>query len=168
MDKNDIVLLYRYNEWAWRRVLSQAALVSPEQYLARSSVPHGSLRGTVVHALGAEVGWRWRWQGHSPTALLSENELPTFDAVAGRWEQEAQALRDFIALLTDDDLNRTINYKTTKGQPMSQVLWHLMAHVVNHGTQHRSEAAILLTDYGHSPGDLDLITFIRAGAGPSV
>ena len=39
--------------------------------------------------------------------------------------------------------------------------WHLMAHVVIHGTQHRSEAAILLTSAGHSPGELDLIGFLR-------
>ena len=32
MNKTDIETLYCYNEWAWRRVLGQAALVSSEQY----------------------------------------------------------------------------------------------------------------------------------------
>jgi uncharacterized damage-inducible protein DinB len=44
---------------------------------------------------------------------------------------------------------------------MVNVLWHLLVHVLNHGTQHRSEAALLLTSYGQSPGDLDLILFLR-------
>ena len=163
MNKNDIVTLYRYNEWARHRVLVQAARVGPEQYVAPAPVPQGSLRGTLVHTLAAEVAWRRRWQGDSPTALLNEGDLPTFEALQERWEQESQALHDFVAPLTDDDLNRTIHYKTTEGIARANVLWHLMAHVVNHGTQHRSEAAMLLTSYGYSPGDLDLIVFLRQG-----
>jgi uncharacterized damage-inducible protein DinB len=40
-------------------------------------------------------------------------------------------------------------------------LWHLLAHVVNHGTQFRSEAAVAPTVYDHSPGDLVLLRFFR-------
>ena len=38
-------------------------------------------------------------------------------------------------------------------------MWQALLHVFNHGTQHRSEVAALLTAAGRSPGDLDLIDF---------
>jgi uncharacterized damage-inducible protein DinB len=38
-----------------------------------------------------------------------------------------------------------------------------MAHLVNHGTQHKTEAAAILTGFGHSPGDIDLILYFNKG-----
>jgi uncharacterized damage-inducible protein DinB len=35
----------------------------------------------------------------------------------------------------------------------------MLAHVVNHGTQHRSEAAVLLASAGRFPGELDMLLF---------
>jgi len=35
----------------------------------------------------------------------------------------------------------------------------MLQHLANHGTQHRSEAALLLTQAGRSPGEIDLIFF---------
>ena len=163
MNRDDITTLYRYDWWAWDRVLAKAAAVSEEQYLALSPVPHGSLRGTLVHAFAAETIWRKRWQGNSPTSLLGEIDLPTLSALRENWAAEMHSQQVFLTGLSDDDLNATLDYKTTRGTPMSDVLWHLLVHVVIHGTQHRSEAAILLTTYGRSPGDLDLITFLREG-----
>jgi uncharacterized damage-inducible protein DinB len=45
------------------------------------------------------------------------------------------------------------------------VLWHCLVHVVNHGMQHRSECAVMLTNFGYSPGDLDMTRFLNQRAG---
>jgi uncharacterized damage-inducible protein DinB len=74
---------------------------------------------------------------------------------------EKTALNIYIDDLTDEILTGAFQYKTTSGKVMENVFWQAMAHVVNHGTQHRSEAAAILTGLERSPGDLDLIVYLR-------
>jgi uncharacterized damage-inducible protein DinB len=162
MDLTDLNLLFDYNTWATRRILDAAADLDDLQFSLPSSFPHGGLRGTLVHLVSAEWIWRSRLQeGASPTAMLSEDDLPTLPALRNRWEAEQDSWRAWLETLTDDDLGRSITYTRTGGQRHTNVLWHLLVHLVNHGTQHRSEAAALLTGYGRSPGDMDWIIYLR-------
>ena len=160
MNKQDILVLYQYNQWANARILDAAANVTTEQFLALASFPHGGLRGTLVHALSAEWIWRSRWEGTSPTSVLKPDEFLTFETLRTRWAAEEKRLMNFVESITDERLNRSFDYRNTSGQPFTRILWQAMAHVVNHGTQHRTEAAAILTDLGHSPGDIDLIFFV--------
>ena len=79
-----------------------------------------------------------------------------------RAEQEKQA--SFMASLTDERVESVLSYEDQSGNRNSQPLWQLMTHLVNHGTQFRAEAAVRLTQLGLSPGDLDLIVWLRARA----
>jgi uncharacterized damage-inducible protein DinB len=160
MNKQDILTLYKYNQWANAKILQAAANVTQEQYLAPASFPHGGLQGTLVHTLFAEWLWRQRWNGTSPAIRFRLEEFPTFESLYTRWAQEEKQLLDFVDGLTDERLNNTFNYTNTSGKPFTRILWQAMAHVVNHGTQHRTEAAAMLTELGHSPGDIDFIYFL--------
>jgi len=160
MNKQDILSLYEYNQWANAKILNAASQVTQEQFLAPASFPHGGLRGTLVHAMFAEWIWRSRWQGTSPTFRLKPEEFPTVESLCAHWAEEEKQLMDFVHGISDERLNNTFDYTNTAGKPFTQILWHVMVHVVNHGTQHRAEAAALLTDFGHSPGDIDLIYFL--------
>ena len=161
MNKQDIQLLYKYNHWANTRILNAASNLTPEQFLAPASFPHRELRGTLTHALFAEWLWRSRLQGESPTHHFKPEDFPTFDSLHARWREEEKAMNSFIEGLTDEKLSGIIQYKTTKGVVMENVFWQVMAHLFYHGTQHRSEAVAILTELGQSPGDIDLIVFLR-------
>jgi uncharacterized damage-inducible protein DinB len=161
MNTQDIQLLYRYNSWANKRILDAAAKVTAEQFLAPDSYPHGGLRGTLTHTLSAECTWRKRWQGESPAQGIKPEEFPTLDSLCARWLEEEKSLAAFVDNLTDDRLNAPFHYKTMRDDAMENILWHAMAHLANHGTQHRSEAAAMLTNLSHSPGDIDFIIFLR-------
>jgi uncharacterized damage-inducible protein DinB len=162
----DIVTLFDYNDWANRRILTATAKVTPEQYMAPADVSYQSLHGTLVHVLAGEVMWRKRCQeGVSPARLLTPDDLPTHAALLDCWRDEAATMRGYLASLTDADLDRVVHYTNQHGKTYDTVLWHILTHLVNHGTQHRSEAAILLTNYGASPGDIDMILYHRERQG---
>ncbi len=160
MNKQDILLLYKYNQWSSAKILNAAANATEEQFLAAAPFPHGGLRGTLVHALFAEWIWRHRWEGVSPTHRLKPEDFPTFESLRQRWAEEEVLLMKFVESLTDETLKEEFSYTSTEGKPYKRILWQAMAHVVNHGTQHKTEAAAILTDFGHSPGDIDMIWFL--------
>jgi uncharacterized damage-inducible protein DinB len=162
MNKIDLLLLFDYYYWANRRILAAAQGVSSEQFTVPYPLSHGSLRGTLVHTLSAEIIWRQRCQERiSPSSVINEQDFPDLPSLMKRWQAEEQAMHLYLQSLTDDHLGQTIHYQNTKGKPFHNTLWHLLAHLVNHGTQTRSEAALALTAYGSSPGDLDLLLFWR-------
>lgn len=92
---------------------------------------------------------------------LAEDAFPTLDVLEQRWQEKERAMRDYLTGLSDDDLTDSVRYTTSEGQKRERVLWHCLWHVVNHGTQHRSEAAAILTGYGYSPGELDFTAFLN-------
>ncbi|MEP7189502.1 MAG: DinB family protein [Roseiflexaceae bacterium] len=163
MNIRDILTLYDYNYWATRRILAASVDVRPEQFLIPTMHSFGSLRGTLVHTLDAECAWRMLCQ-HQTLAYfgaMEEAAFPTFEVLAQRWSVEERAMRDYLAHLTDDDLAEYVRYTTQEGDKRERLLWHCLFHTVNHGTQHRSEAAAILTGYGHSPGELDFTAFLN-------
>ena len=162
MQHSDLLFLFRYNEWADRRILTAAGRLTPEQFLAPTTLSWGSVRDVLVHALSAAWIWRVRLQhGEAPTRMLSPADFSTLAALVERWEIETAAMNAYVAALDDGALNSTAAYRNTKGQPFEDVLWRILAHVVNHGTQHRAEVAHVLTGCDCSPGDMDLIVFMR-------
>lgn len=163
MNRDEVGFLFDYHYWATARVLDQVDRVSPEQLIAPSPAPHDSLRSTLLHALVAEVVWRQRMQeGSSPESLAAFDELQTPAEIRITWRVHEEKLRAYLAGLTEADLQGTFRFRRTNGEELEFVRGRALAHVVNHATQHRAEAAILLTQYGHSPGDLDMSIYLRA------
>ncbi len=152
--------LYNYNAWANQRVLDTAAQLTPDQLHAGGRASFDSIHPTLVHTLSAQWVWLSRWQGASPRALFDPADFAGLAAIRSRWAEIEQDTQAFLQQLDDDALNRVVHYANTKGQPFAYPLWQLLLHQVNHATQHRSEVAMVLTQFGHSPGGLDFIRYL--------
>lgn len=164
MNIDDIRLLYEYTIWADRRLVAACAALTPEQYAAQR--PFGpfyrNLRETVVHTLNSERGWRLICQG-SPVVdwdAFTPQEYPTPPSLEAPWAAEVEAMQTYLNGLSDADLLGVVRYQDDD-IPRARLLWHCLHHMMNHSTQHRSEAAALLTMAGHSPGDFDFTLFLN-------
>jgi uncharacterized damage-inducible protein DinB len=89
---------------------------------------------------------------------LHEDAFPTLALLQERWLIEQQEMRTYLDTLTEETLNSTIRY-VIPGAIRERVVWHILVDLILHATQHRSEAAVLLTGFGQSPGDFDFIMF---------
>ena len=155
-----IQTLYRYNAWANARILDTATRLTAEQFLASGGASYDSLRDTLVHAMSAQWIFLERWRGRSPRAMLDARRFSDLPFLRGHWDGVERETQAFLAELSDARLVRDLEYTNTEDKRWTYPLWQQMIHQVNHATQHRSEAAVMLTQLGHSPGWLDFLYFI--------
>jgi len=153
--------LFAYGWWARDRLLAAAAGLSEPEYRRPNGFTFGSIRGILTHTLDGEALWVSRWL-QEPGTEITEDQVPTIGRLADRWSAVEVRTRAFLDQLDDERLRAVIVSRRRNGEEIRRPLWHDLAHVVNHSTQHRSEAAEALTMIGRSPGDLDLSIYLRA------
>jgi uncharacterized damage-inducible protein DinB len=161
MSQEIIADLFEYGIWANERLLERAAGVSESQL--RRPFTQGALPilENFVHLVSSDRRWFSRWEEAPLPAGLTVNALPTLEAVRQAWQHFIPARRTYIASLDEAALRQPIRWQDG-GEWRQLRRWQGLVQCANHGTQHRSEIAAMLTDCGHSPGDLDFGLWCRA------
>ncbi len=160
--KEMIAALYEYEGWANDRLLGKAANLSAAQLGQKLTKGADPILPTFGHLVGADVRWFARWRGETPPTL-SPADFPTLDEVRRRWEELYPVRRAYLASLAEAALREPIRWVRERGTVMIP-RWQAMLQCANHGTQHRSEIAAMLTDLGSSPGDLDFVDYCLEAA----
>ena len=156
----DVRGLFAYDRWATRQVLAQLDgidEIDESLWGATGVVGERGLGSILVHMLGAHQRWRTgiEAEGEEDDDEIPRPErepLPSPATLVAWWEAEFVEMDGFLAGLTDGTLAYVHD---------GIAIWQMLAHLLNHGTQHRSEAALLLTQAGRSPGELDLIVYLE-------
>jgi uncharacterized damage-inducible protein DinB len=142
-------------------VLDAAARLDAAALSTADTVTNRDLRATLVHELDVQWSWRERlkgadWDEWGPDAELRGEAYATVAAIAEHWARDEADMRAWLAGLTDADLDAPPKLPEDR-----QPLWHYVMHLVTHGIQQFSEAAVLLTRAGASPGDIGFLEFVR-------
>ena len=168
MTHADLETLLDYHYWARDRVLEAAALLAAEEYTRDLGSSFKSIRDTLVHAYSAEWAWHSRWVGVSPRAHLSTDLFPDVPTLQAAWIELEGRMRAYLAeagAAGEAGISRVISYSNLQGVPGSSVFWHMLQHVVNHGSYHRGQVSTMLRQLGATPSrSQDLIAFYRERA----
>lgn len=157
-----IETLYGHQDWAMERVLVTAGGLTEAQFHAVVIPGAASLGSTLVHIAAAQrVHLAW-WDGSLKGEASFAREFPPEDyaglpEVRAEWDAVRLLTSAFLGTLVEADMGREYRRLREDGAEVVRPLWLMMLHVANHATQHRAEAAAILTALGRSPGDLDLL-----------
>jgi uncharacterized damage-inducible protein DinB len=142
----DFVRLFRYDDWANREELRAL----------RESANAQALR-LFAHIIGTEWVWYARLRGEPP------REAVWPDISLDGCEQSLDLIGSFwMEFISGADLDATVSYTNSKGEPWTSRIEDILMHVVMHGAYHRGQIATVLRVGGEQPVTTDYIHCVRS------
>lgn len=150
--------LYDYH-FAENRKIWDAFIVplSQEQFTRQVSYSVGSVRNQVVHLMRVDEAWFSDLRGVEITGPFDLPDLQDRAAIRAHWDGVEQAIRAYLADLRDEML---FEKPFAEGEDKDLILWQVLLHVANHGTDHRAQLLRLLHDLGAGTGPQDLVFYL--------
>ena len=148
MNTQPLERLFHYDEWANLEVVRVLQSSSTEKS-----------QKLFAHILSAERLWLERLQ-QKPQSRAVWPELPLDECekeikdLGAEWQRR---------LKSGEDLNRTVSYKNSKGEPWASREEDILLHVITHSAYHRGQIAADLRAAGVQPAYTDFIHGVRQG-----
>ena len=140
-----------------QRLLELARVLPEGLYRTQITYSHASMHNTFAHLLNADQLWRNVIAGTQPSFLAAE-DIADIDALVALFEIERQGWRGLIATLDEEMLLSSIERQSPFGTVVLPI-WQTLQHVILHGMTHHTELARMLSEAGHSPGDVDFLFY---------
>ena len=130
--------------------------LSHEQFTQDVDYSHGSVRDQIVHLMSVDDAW---FSGLRDVEIPEPFGPANFDdrnIIRAHWDNVEQNMRDYLATLWDDML---FEKPFADGEDKDLILWQVLLHVANHGTDHRAQLLRLLNDLGVKTTSQDYIFY---------
>ena len=151
--------LFLYNQWANRSVLTACEGLSEEDLRRDFGTSRGNVATTLYHVVGTEAGWFSRWSEMEMIMVHPPGQGAALADLRAGFEKVGTAMIEFADARSDADIDKTVEFPGSEGKTYSAPVWAIMTHAMNHSTQHRAEAGVMLASLGSAPGDVDYLYF---------
>jgi uncharacterized damage-inducible protein DinB len=130
--------------------------LTDEQFIQPVNYSHGSVRNQMVHLMNVDTAWFSDLGAVNVPDFDDEPEPDNRAKIRAQWDQVEAQQRAYLANLTDDMLAS----KPLSGEDENLILWQVLLHVVNHGTDHRAQTLRVIHDLGVKTGPQDFVFYI--------
>lgn len=158
MDANAFRQFYDYhfaeNRKTWDTCITP---LTYEQFTQNENYSHGSVRNQVVHLMSVDDAWFSGLRRVEPPKPFPPVRFDDRAIIRTYWDVVEQDMRAYLANLQDDML---FEKPFAEGEDKDLILWQVLLHVVNHGTDHRAQLLRLLNDLGVKTGPQDYIFYV--------
>ncbi len=149
----------RYNRWMNEGLYARCQPLDPEVLGRDLGAFFKSILGTLNHLLLADRLWLGRFTAQ-PYSVTRLDTILYVDFETLRAERAAtdQALTDYLASLTETDLDQPLRYTSVLSpEPRTLRLGDALLHVFHHQTHHRGQITTLFSQLGVDFGETDLL-----------
>jgi uncharacterized damage-inducible protein DinB len=155
----EISLLFDYHYWALNHLLAHLNQLTTEQLATPSPhLYHKSAFQTVLHLLDVDWSRIQICMGlPGPDDFWEAEDLPDLEAVKVFIRREESRVKTYVRDLNENELAKKIGF----GKPEQYLKQkHILLHIINHGTEHRTELGHFLTENRNSPGELGFVYYL--------
>ncbi|SDR65637.1 DinB family protein [Gramella sp. MAR_2010_147] len=108
----------------------------------------------LSHTLNAQKIWNYRLTGKEDKVEVWGNlQVENLESV------ENQNFEKTLAILENEDLDRVVPYKNTKGESYQNSVRDIIFHIINHSTYHRGQIATEFRKQGIDPIVSDFVYY---------
>jgi uncharacterized damage-inducible protein DinB len=141
------------NRITWDRYILP---LTQEQFTQPFPYSIGSVRDQIVHLMSVDDIWFSGLRGLEIPDWLNPAEFEDRGVIRAHWDKLEQTMREYLANLSDEMLFD----KPLEGEDENLIVWQVLLHVVNHGTDHRAQILRLLHDLGVKTVSQDYIFYV--------
>jgi len=159
MNANAFRHFYGYHFTENRKIWDRYIATLPyEQFTQNANYSHGSVRDQTVHLMSVDELWFSELQGLEPSEPFLAANFDDRKIIRAHWDSVEQSMRDYLAALQDEMLFDKPIKEPEEDQDL--IVWQVLLHVANHGTDHRAQILRLLNDLGVKTESQDYIFYI--------
>ena len=129
-----------------------------EQFTQNVGYSHGSVRDQIVHIMNVDDVWFSELRGVEPSEPLPSPDFDDRESIRSHWDCVEQGMRAYLGELRDDMLFDKPIEEPEEDKDL--IVWQVLLHVVNHGTDHRAQLLRMLSDLGVKTTSQDYIFFV--------